>query len=577
MSEGRRHAILIAAGQFPNDPSLQTLRCPKNDVEGLAETLTSPDYGLFSDPMISINDPHHKILPAINRVFKHAHRTDQILIYYSGHGKPDAAGHLYLAASDTESDALETTSIAVGTLRRLIDNYACKQIALILDCCFSGAADKDFLKGAVDDALQQTFHDRGIYILTASSPSENAREKEGDQYSLFTKHILQGIKQGEADRDGDGLISMSDVYEYVRQRVPKEGPQYPRKWEFGIQGGELIIARSAKLHGVDRLRLFREKIKSLDDVLLPEVFDHAYKVIRENQPGRDKEHLTLLESLFEERITISEFSSRWLKLANSRESAPKPQPDIGRRQVSPEPGQDLKREEPGSLSENLNGVSLEMIYVPGGRFNMGSPEGDGSDSERPLHEVTVPSFYIGKHQVTQEQWQSVMGANPSVFKDGKNLPVETISWNDAKEFCKKLSRMTGKEYRLPSEAEWEYACRAGTTGDYAGDLDALGWYDGNASGKTHPVGEMEPNAYGLHDMHGNVWEWCEDVWHDTYDGAPNDGKAWLSGGDTGRRVLRGGSWNYNGNYCRSADRGRFAAGYRYISIGFRVVSTARTR
>jgi hypothetical protein len=147
MNEGRRRAILIAASEFPEEPSLQTLRCPKNDVAGLAEALTSPDFGLFTDPLTFINEPSHSTLRAVNRVFKEAGRDDQILIYYSGHGKPDAAGHLHLATSDTEVDALETSSICIGTLRQLIDNYACKQVALILDCCFGGAVGKDFLSG----------------------------------------------------------------------------------------------------------------------------------------------------------------------------------------------------------------------------------------------------------------------------------------------------------------------------------------------------------------------------------------------------------------------------------------------
>ena len=316
MTEGRRTAILIAAGEFPAEPSLQTLRCPKNDVAGLAEALTSPDFGLFTDPVTFINQPSHSTLRAINRVFKEAGRDDQILIYYSGHGKPDAAGHLHLATLDTEVDALETSSIAIGTLRKLIDNYACKQVALILDCCFGGAVGKDFLKSGVDDHLKQTFHGRGIYILTASTATQTAREKEGDQYSLFTKHILQGVHQGEADHDDDGLISLDDLYEYVKTRVPKEAPQYPTKWEFGVQGNSLFIARAIRTFNPDRLRAFKQKIKDDEDYLLPEVFEQAYRVLRENQPKRDKDFFALLEDLCDGRARHGEFNSRWLKLTS---------------------------------------------------------------------------------------------------------------------------------------------------------------------------------------------------------------------------------------------------------------------
>lgn len=228
-----------------------------------------------------------------------------------------------------------------------------------------------------------------------------------------------------------------------------------------------------------------------------------------------------------------------------------------------------------SFTDDLNGVPLEMIYVPGGSFKMGSPKGEGDDNERPQRDVTVPGFFIGKCQITQAQWQAVMGKNPSSFKGDPALPVENISWNDAKDFCEKLAKMTGKAYRLPSEAEWEYACRAGTTGDYAGELDAMAWYRKNAEGKTHSVGQKQHNAFGLYDMHGNVWEWCEDVWHDNYKDAPTDSSAWLSGGNSSLRVLRGGSWFYFGWLCRSAIRNRIGAGVRIFYIGFRVVVSAR--
>ena len=252
---------------------------------------------------------------------------------------------------------------------------------------------------------------------------------------------------------------------------------------------------------------------------------------------------------------------------------------------------------PKPYLENLNGVPLEMILVPAGKFMMG---GDKHDSEEPPHEVTVPSFYIGKFQITQKQWQAVMGNNPSHFK-GDDLPVESVSWQDAQSFCEKLRAMTERAYRLPSEAEWEYACRAGTTGDYAGKLDEMGWY-GNNSGKkvidaadlwkqdndkyyeriyangcqTHPVGQKKANAFGLYDMHGNLWEWCEDLWHANYDGAPKDGSAWTDGGNSKVRVLRGGSWGDDGDSCHSASRDLLAPDYRSDLVGFRVVVTART-
>lgn len=228
-----------------------------------------------------------------------------------------------------------------------------------------------------------------------------------------------------------------------------------------------------------------------------------------------------------------------------------------------------------------------MVQITAGTFIMGSPDRVGDNEEHPQHQVTVRSFYMGKYEVTQAQYQAVMGTNPSHFK-GDNLPIENLSWNDAVEFCRKLSQMTGREYRLPSEAEWEYACRAGTTTAFAfGDslsskqanFDGKYPFGGAAEGvyrqKTTPVGSFQPNAWGLYDMHGNVWEWCEDVWHHNYNEAPTDGSAWESG-DSILRVVRGGSWYHSAQSLRSASRGGGVPGNRDNLSGLRVVVGSRS-
>jgi formylglycine-generating enzyme required for sulfatase activity len=172
------------------------------------------------------------------------------------------------------------------------------------------------------------------------------------------------------------------------------------------------------------------------------------------------------------------------------------------------------------------------VLVPVGSFMMGSTNGL-DDNEKPVHQVTISqAFYMGKYEVTQGQWQSVMGTNPSAFKDcGGNCPVDNVSWDDVQNFINKLNETNdGFRYRLPTEAEWEYACRAGTTGDYAGNLSEMAWYSENSGRKTHAVGSKRLNDWGLADMHGNVQEWCQDWYHNSYNGAPSDGSAWLSGG-----------------------------------------------
>jgi len=201
-----------------------------------------------------------------------------------------------------------------------------------------------------------------------------------------------------------------------------------------------------------------------------------------------------------------------------------------------------------------DGVKMELALIPTGTFTMGAD--DGSDDQKPPHPVTISKpFHIGKHEVTQKQWQAVMGENPSRFK-GDGLPVENVSWEDCQRFCRKLSAKTGQTVRLPTEAEWEYACRAGSTGRYcSGDskdgLEEYAWYDMNSALATHPVGQKRPNAWGLHDMHGNVWEWCAN-WDGKYAAEAATDPAGPSSGAL--RILRGGAWTCDARLCGSAVR-----------------------
>ncbi|MBD2775381.1 bifunctional serine/threonine-protein kinase/formylglycine-generating enzyme family protein [Iningainema tapete] len=246
--------------------------------------------------------------------------------------------------------------------------------------------------------------------------------------------------------------------------------------------------------------------------------------------------------------------------------------------------------------ENLgNELSLEMVAIPGGTFIMGSPENEGDADERPQHQVNVEPFFMGKYPVTQAIWKAVaalpkikqsLNPNPSKYK-GINRPVENVSWYEVQEFCARLVEKTGRDYRLPSEAEWEYACRAGTTTPFHFGFTLTPNLANCISGKaytvepkskyrkeTTSVGSFQiANAFGLYDMHGLVWEWCADPWHKNYDGAPNDGKVWEHGGDYNRRVLRGGSWNFSPVLCRSASRSWNEPEGGLRVCGFRVVAS----
>jgi formylglycine-generating enzyme required for sulfatase activity len=211
----------------------------------------------------------------------------------------------------------------------------------------------------------------------------------------------------------------------------------------------------------------------------------------------------------------------------------------------------------------------EMVALPTGKFTMGATGGPGQE---PAHAVAVAAFAIGRYEVTQGEWQALMGSNPSKFADcGDRCPVERVSWHDAHTFVERLSAKTGKAYRLPSEAEWEYACRAGADGGWCGGEAARVAWIGNLRGGPRPVGGKEANAWGLFDMSGNVWEWTRDCAHADYHGAPADGSAWEADGDCASRMLRGGSWLSGPQYGRATIRFGFSADYRTGDFGFRVV------
>ncbi len=221
----------------------------------------------------------------------------------------------------------------------------------------------------------------------------------------------------------------------------------------------------------------------------------------------------------------------------------------------------------------VNGIKYNMVWVEGGTFRMGATSEQGSEisDEKPVHSVTLSGYYIGKTEVTQALWQAVMGSNPSYF-EGDDLPVEQVSWDDCQEFIRKLNSLTGQNFRLPTEAEWEFACRGGNNSrgyKYSGSnyIDNVAWYDGNSGDKTHPVVTKSPNELGIYDMSGNVWEWCADWYGDYSSGRQTNPKGPYGGSG---RVNRGGSWYNFARNCRSSIRIDDYPTYRDDLLGLRL-------
>ncbi|CAK8723210.1 hypothetical protein GCAAIG_12930 [Candidatus Electronema halotolerans] len=316
--KGKRYAILIAASKFPEEPGLTELRCPENDVDALHELLISPNCGLFDkkNTLVLKNAPSHEVLYKIETVLNDAGSEDLVLIYFSGHGKLNAAGRLCLATVNTKLRALGSTSIAAEQIKRFFDTASTRKRILILDCCYSGAAGAEFVKGGVDDQLQLMSGGQGTFIMTASTAFQTAVEKEGDSNGLFTKHLLEGIRSGEADRDDDDLISVDDLYEYVHEKVQAEGAQVPMKW--GLQAkGKMIIAKSGR-----DAKWRQEMERSLhrfaaDGLLTSRVVHEAIQVLRmpkKKLVGREQQRIVLIEQVICSRLGMADFMEQWMDL-----------------------------------------------------------------------------------------------------------------------------------------------------------------------------------------------------------------------------------------------------------------------
>lgn len=608
----KRLALLVGTSEYPECEKLSPLHGSLLDVDAMQRVLVANGEFATEDVVVLKNASRQAIEDAIHNLFngRDRQKDDLVLFYFSGHGIVDEANKLFLGTPSTRKEGnkiVRPTTVAASYLHDAMSDSKSQHQVLIFNCCFSGA----FAQGltVMDDGsvnLKSQLGGKGRAILTSSSSTQFSFQPDGEM-SIYTRYLVEGIETGAADRDGDRKISVDELHEYAALKVSQESPNMTPAFYPVEQGGKIYIAKVAQAKDDPRL-VYRRELESrivdgkwslparklLDslrvrlelsaedaeqiktDVLKPilakarklEEYEELLKemLAERNPPStqelkdlRDyqKDHLRLRDEDVADIDRKHELivTSKIRNLANNELII-------------------VKEYKPQNLILDLpNGVKLELVDIPAGSFSMGS---DDFDNEKPIHKVNLKAFKMGKYLLTQKQYVAVMGSNPSNFQDNKNLPVEQVSWDDAVAFCKKLSGMLGQTVKLPSEAQWEYACRAGSTGKYCfGDdvskLENYAWYNENEGSKTHPVGEKLANSWGLHDMYGNAWELCEDAWHENYNGAPTDGVAWLEDGHQDSHPLRGGSWVNSYIICRSANRGRYSATYRNGSIGFRVV------
>jgi formylglycine-generating enzyme required for sulfatase activity len=626
----KRLALLVATSEYAECKDLKPLHGSLLDVEAMQRVLIANGEFDADDVVVLKNTSRQAIEDAIHDLFNAPDRSrdDLVLFYFSGHGVIDEGGKLFLGTPSTrkqKNKIVKPSTVAASYLHDAMGDSKSQHQVLIFNCCFSGA----FAQGmaVMDDGsvnLKEQLGGKGRAILTSSSSTQFSFQPEGEM-SIYTRYLVEGIETGAADRDRDSRISVDELHEYAALKVSQESPNMTPAFYPVEQGGRIYIARVVQAQDDPKLVYRRELEGRLENGKWSVVARRLLEVLR-NRLGLSSEEAELIKAdvlkpILAKARKLQEYDALVQEMMEECHNSPSIQElkDLRDYQkdylgFGDEDVVDINRryglnivptiKQTSDLILNLpNGVKLELVDIPEGSFMMGSDE---RDDEKPVHRVKVAAFKMGKYPITQKQYEAVMGNNPSHFKGDENLPVEQVSWLEAVAFCKKLSEMTGQNVKLPSEAQWEYACRAGSTGKYCfGDddkqLENYAWY-GNNSGdksldtqqiwatdqgiygkvlyenncKTHHVGEKLPNACGLYDMHGNVWEWCADNWTDNYEEAPTDASIWIKDiknyeAPETLKVLRGGSWVDLARSCRSANRFRYGERLQDDNIGFRLL------
>lgn len=560
-------AICVGINQYDN---LSPLNYAVRDAEAMRDYFTEVGFDqvyLFTDNSPAITDAgkpfksqpfYGSLMRFLRERFNKAFLTsgDNFWFFFSGHGmRHGEKDYLLPCDGDPHPEGIEKTAIPLSYVSERLRRCGADNVVLLLDACRNEGISKGIGLGEEEQ--------QGVITLASCSPSERSYEIEALQQGSFTYGLLEALRiQGAGN-----CATVERLEQRLRYRIPEinQAHRKPKQNPYAVVEPAfkyhlILLPNRATLQDVATLKLaaFEAQIEG-NFVLAEQLWTRILAV----SPA-DAQALKALRQIW----TISPDIQSVKPVFNlTEDTSSKSSPSL---LVTPS-------RSPQILTKTLPGdIKLEMVKIPAGTFTMGADE---YANEKPKHQVNLQEFYLGKYPVTQEQYQAVMGNNPSNFKDDPKNPVEEISWDNAQAFCKKLNQLTGKKYRLPTEAEWEYACRAGTQtryyfGDDATKLGDYGWYDKNSGSKTHPVGQKKPNDWGLYDMSGNVWEWCEDPYHDSYANKPekikNNGNTIWPLSDISSRVLRGGSWFDVSWVCRSAVRSGYNADVRNNNIGFRL-------
>jgi formylglycine-generating enzyme required for sulfatase activity len=609
---GRYYALLIAVQNYRH-PGVTTLDYPVADAQRVRQVLTA-DYNFDPQDVTLLRDSDRDaILTSLERLAEKLRPDDHLLIFYAGHGYWDEQRRQGYWLPANAQRGRRADWISNSDLRDAIRAIRARHTLLVSDACFSGGifvAREAFARSAAIEELNR--------LPSRNAMTSGALTTVPDR-SVFVEYLLKRLGENR-----EPYLPAADLFSQLRTPVinnsPRQAdgsiptPRYGVIQEAGDEGGDFIFVRREvsstppprPTPALPEEQSAWERAKARRTAEAVRAFLSLYPNSKFENEARD-----LLATLEPAKPSVR-MSAAGVALALLSPFTTVTV-DANGKIVDRRPNQ----ESWGYVEDLGNGVKLEMVEIPAGEFLMGEDAAGAADYEKecvrywnkddcarwakyqtPQRRVKLNGFLMGKYEVTQKQWVAVMGGLPpsmaslgNEFK-GDDLPVVNVSWEEAQEFIRRLNeklKLSRSVYRLPSEAEWEYAARAGTRTPYAfGETispdTANYWWDKphrNAPEKKnlgHPVkvGSYPANAFGLFDLHGNVWEWCEDDWHDSYTGAPADGRAWVDSPSRGSyRVSRGGGWGNGAVGCRSALRINVAPGYRYVNLGFRLLRTYR--
>ena len=623
--QAARQALVIGNDNYT---SVSKLQKAGNDATAMARELKAAGFAVQLHRDLS----YLAMVKVVDTFSAGIKGGDEVMVFYAGHGVQIKNG-AYLLPTDIEAtseSSVEKTAYELNSLMEKLSEAKAAFSLVMVDACRDNPLKAKGRSVGNTRGLSAIEPPKGQMVVYSASKGQTAldrlSDKDANPNSVFTREFIARMKRPGV-RIEDLVREVQDAVEALAGTVQHEqrpalyneargnfyffGPTTVQVVPQAQAKPELLApsARPGQVEGLSLADLEREEATRKEwaawQARMKADFDKTVKF----SGGADlkvkawERFLAVWaqdnpQSQEDERLRVEAQA----KLQAARESIATP-PALSAC-VSPVSFVELfmcHEEEERAAKDCL--ACPDMVAIPAGSFEMGSTT--GSSDEQPVHRVNVPAFLLGRTEVTQGQWIAVMGGNPSKFKQcGLDCPVENISWIDAQTFAHKLSQKTGKTYRLPSEAEWEYAARAGSSGkwsfgDDASQLGQYAWFDANSNGKTHPVAKKKPNAFGLYDMHGNVYEWVQDVlWFDSqgYKGAPSDGSAWnrnclptgdplvvfLSGAlagwgcETELRGIRGGAWTTSRIFLRSANRapgGTTTSRNTSSSTGLRIART----